>query len=102
MSLQLETVPDLLPNCTVPLPCTFPKPEPVMLTCVPAGPEFGATLVMFDGAVTVKFKVLLVTPPTVTETGPLVVPFDTTATILVPLQLLVKGTVLLKLTVLTS
>jgi hypothetical protein len=63
---------------------------------------FGDTLVMDGGAVTVKFKLLLVTPPTVTETGPLVVPLDTTATTLASLQLIATAVVPLKLTVLTS
>ena len=43
-----------MPSRTFPLPWVAPKPDPVTVTCVPAGPLVGFTLVI-AGGVTVKF-----------------------------------------------
>ena len=70
------------------------------VTAVPTGPELGLTLVMLGlVAVTVKPTPLLVCPPTVTTTFPVVAPVGTGATMLVPLQLVGVATVPLNVTV---
>lgn len=43
-SLQLVTEPGVFPSQTTPLPCTAPKPEPMIVTCVPGTPFVGVTL----------------------------------------------------------
>ena len=48
-----------------------------MITLVPIGPEVGLMLVMLGGGVTVKGTPLLMTPPTVTTTFPVVAPDGT-------------------------
>lgn len=48
--LQLCTVAGLVPSHTLPIPCTDPKPEPEIVTCVPAVPPDGDTLVMLGVA----------------------------------------------------
>jgi hypothetical protein len=50
-------------------PWKVPKPLPVIVTDVPAGPEEGLRLVMLGGR-TVKLTPLLATPPTVTTKLP--------------------------------
>src|SRR5213594_3631595 len=87
VSLQLATLPFLLPSQTLPLPWVAPKPDPAIVTCVPATPEFGDTLEITGYVITVKFKPLLATPPTVTTTLPVVAPVGTRPTIRVTLQL---------------
>lgn len=44
--LQLSTVPRVLPSQIFPLPCADPKPEPEIVTGVPAAPVDGETEVM--------------------------------------------------------
>ena len=43
-SLQLTTLPKVLPSITNPVPCADPKPEPETATCTPAAPAVGDTL----------------------------------------------------------
>ena len=86
-SLQLTTCPGAVPSQTLPLPWVAPKPDPAIVTCVPATPEFGDTLDITGYVITVKFKPLLATPPTVTTTLPVVAPVGTRPTIRVTLQL---------------
>lgn len=59
------------------MPTVGPKFVPVMITLVPIGPEVGLMLVMLGGGVTVKSTPLLMTPPTVTTTFPVVAPAGT-------------------------
>jgi hypothetical protein len=70
-------------NVTVLVPLVAPKLLPVSVTTVPTGPLVGDRLVNVGGAVTVKAKVLLARPPTVTTTLPLVAPLGTGTTMLV-------------------
>ncbi len=80
-----------------------PKFVPVIVTGVPAGPEVPERLVMLGtggGTVTVNVTPLLVWPPTVTVTFPVVAPLGTAVTILVALQLVAVAVVPLNLTVL--
>jgi hypothetical protein len=45
--VQLSTLlAGLVPSKTVLVPCSDPKPEPEIVTCVPAAPPDGETLVM--------------------------------------------------------
>ena len=44
-SLQLTTVARVVPSQAVPVPCVDPKPEPEIVTCVPAVALAGETLV---------------------------------------------------------
>lgn len=50
VSLQVTTTPGLVPSHTVAEPCSLPKPEPAIVTCVPAPPEMGDTRVITGGA----------------------------------------------------
>jgi len=81
-------------------PCVAPKFVPVIATDAPTAPEAGDRLVMFGAATTVKLTPLLLTPPTVTTTLPVVAPLGTGATIDVTLQLVGVAVVPLNLTVL--
>jgi uncharacterized membrane protein (DUF441 family) len=76
----------VLPSQTTPVPCADPKFEPATVTCVPAVPEAGDTLVMEGTAVTVKLMPLLARPPTVTTTLPVVAPVGTVMVMLVAFQ----------------
>jgi hypothetical protein len=59
-----------------------------MVKQVPTAPDVGDKLIMLGGVlVTVKREPLLVTPPTTTNTLPVVAPFGTGAAMLVALQL---------------
>src|SRR5260370_999144 len=49
-SLQLTTTPYALPSHTFPTPCVAPNPVPAIVTCVPAAPEIGVTLVIFGAS----------------------------------------------------
>ncbi len=82
VALQLVGVAVVPLKVTVLVPCVAPKLVPVIVTEVPAGPLFGLRPLML-GDVTVKGTALLVTPPTVTVTFPVVAPLGTGATILV-------------------
>src|SRR5713101_2307055 len=46
VSLQVLTIPWVLPSHTSPLPCAVPNPVPVIVTLVPGAPEAGLTLVI--------------------------------------------------------
>jgi hypothetical protein len=71
---------------TVLLLCDEPKPVPVITIEVPTGPDDGEMPVIEMGSIRVNCTPLLVTPPTVTVTGPLVAVEGTVALMLVPLQ----------------
>lgn len=76
-----------------------PKFAPVIITRLPAGPEFGLRLAMFGGgAVTVNETLLLVKPRAVvvTITLPVAAPAGTGTTMLVSLQLVGAPAVPLK------
>jgi len=83
---------------TVLLPCVPPKLVPVMVTDVPTAPNVGDRLVMLG--FTVNAAPLLVWPPTVTVTLPVVAPVGTGTAMLVLLQLVGVAVVPLKLIVL--
>jgi len=87
VSLQLTTVPYVLPSHTAPEPRADPKLEPEIVTCVPGFAVIGETLVMLGGIVTVNAAPLLGTPFTVTTTFPVLAPFGTVTVIAVSLQL---------------
>jgi len=65
---QLDGIAGTPLNVTVLLPWVAPKPEPEMVTEVPAAPDVGFRLVI--PGPTVKLKLLLGNPATVTMTGP--------------------------------
>jgi hypothetical protein len=102
VALQLVAVAFVPLKLTVLVPRVPPKLLPAIVTDVPTTPVPGLTLVMLGDAalLTVKFTPLLLTPPTVTTTFPLVAPLGTGATMLVALQLVAVAFVPLKLTVL--
>ena len=65
------------------------KPEPLMVTLVPTGPEVGVKLVTVGAAITMKLVVLVPLPPGfVTAMLPLVAPLGTVAVIRVLLTTL--------------
>lgn len=72
-------------NATALDPCVGPKLVPVMVTEEPAGPEFGFKAVIVTG-ITVKLKLLLAKPPTMTTTGPVAAPDGTSTLMLVSAQ----------------
>ena len=72
-------------KATTPGPRVAPKPEPVIVTDIPTGPELGLMLVMLGGR-TVKFEPVLATPLTVTTILPVVV-VGTVTTMVVGFQL---------------
>ena|SRR5882724_8684342 len=76
-------------NVAVLVPCEEPKFVPVIVTDVPTSPRGGVRLTRAGGggAVTVKFRPLLATPPTVTTTLPVLAPGGTATTMLVVFQL---------------
>jgi hypothetical protein len=83
------------------VPWVAPKLAPVMVTDAPTNPDVGFRLVMLGaGIVTVKLTALLLTPPTVTTTLPVVAPAGTGTTMLDALQLVGDAAVPLKVTVL--
>lgn len=73
-------------NVTLLVPCVAPKFVPVTVTAVLIAPDVGDRLVMLGGVATVKVTPLLATPPTVTTTGPVLVPLGTEATMVVAFQ----------------
>ena len=97
-SLQLMTDPGAVPSDTCPVPCTLPKPDPVMVTCVPAEALVGVTLVMV-AVFTVKETELETAPFCETRTIPEAEPVDTVAVIWVSLQLTTAPKLLPKYTV---
>jgi hypothetical protein len=80
--------------------CVEPNPAPEIVTVVPTGPLLGETPVTESGSRTVNCTPLLVTPSSVTVTGPLVAPDGTTRVTLVSLQALALATKPLNWTVL--
>src|SRR5271166_3318565 len=98
--LHAVGVPAVPLNVTVLVPCVAPKFVPVIITGVPTAPDIWLKLVMLGGTVTVKFTPLLVTPPTVTTTLPVVAPLGTGTVILVPLHAVGVPAVPLNVTVL--
>jgi hypothetical protein len=87
VSLQLVTEAATEPNTTELVPWVAPKPVPVMVTELPAGPEGGPRLEMSGPAVTMKATPLLATALTVTTTFPDVAPPGTGTAMAVLLQL---------------
>jgi hypothetical protein len=85
---------------TVLVPCVEPKFTPVIVTDVPTAPNVGDKPVMLGAATTVNATPLLAIPETVTTTFPVVAPFGTGTTILVPLQLVGVAATPLNVTVL--
>jgi len=84
---------------TVLVPCVEPKLDPEIVTEVVTGPDVGERPVMF-GPPTVKFKLLLATPLTITMSGPEVAPAGTGTTMAVALQLVGVAVVALNVTLL--
>lgn len=100
-ALQLVTVAVVPLKATVLLPWLDPKFDPLIVTAVPTGPEFGDTPVIEGGGtVTVKVAPLLAAPPTVITTEPVVAPVGTVVVMLAALQLVTVAAVPLKATVL--
>jgi hypothetical protein len=88
-------------NVTVLVPCVAPKLAPAIVTEVPTAPEVGLRVEMLGaGTVTVKATALLLWPPTVMTTPPLVAPLGTGTTIDDALQLVGVAVVPLNFTVL--
>jgi len=101
VALQLVGVAEVPLNVTVLVPCVDPKFVPVIVTDVPTAPNVGDKLAMLGVGRTVKPTPLLATPPTVTDTLPVVAADGTIATIELPLQLtMVVANVPLNVTVL--
>lgn len=100
VSLQLVTVAEMEPMLRELVPWVAPKPVPVMVTELPAGPEVGLSAETSGPTVTVKGIPLLACPPTVTTTLPVVAPAGTGTTMLVALQLEGVAAVPLKVTLL--
>src|ERR1043166_6084444 len=69
LGLQLVTAAVVPLNLTGLAPGEAPKPEPLIVTDVPTGPDAGERLVMLGAVVIVNVTPLLETPPTVTTTG---------------------------------
>jgi hypothetical protein len=99
-ALQLVGVAAVPLKLTVLLPWLAPKFEPLIVTDVPITPDAGDKLLIAGSWVTVNKEPLLLLPPTVTTTLPVVVPVGTGTTIELPLQLVGVAAVPLKLTVL--
>src|SRR2546426_28475 len=95
--LQNVGVADVPLKVTVLVPCADPKLVPVIVTCVPTGPEVGLRLVMLGGGMTVKMTPLLARPLMVTTTLPVTADVGTETEILVGLQPLGVATAAVKL-----
>jgi hypothetical protein len=100
LALQLLGVALVPLKLTVLLPWLAPKFVPLMVTDVPTTPEDGERLLIDGGWITVNAEPLLLLPPTVTTTFPVVAPAGTGTAIELALQLLGVAVVPLKLTVL--
>jgi hypothetical protein len=87
----IDVAAQLVIEAPTPLKVTVPfvvvKFVPVIVTAAPTAPEVGDKLVILGAATTVKVFLLLTTPPTVTDTLPVVAPAGTVTTIDVALQL---------------
>src|SRR6201993_5572410 len=86
LAFQLVGVARVPLNESVLAPCVAPKLAPLIVTEVPIGPKFGVRFEMLGAGVTVKSTPLLGTPPTLTNTFPVVAPAGTGAVMLVSLQ----------------
>lgn len=85
---QLEGAAVVPLKVTVLVPCVAPKFAPLIETAVPTEPDDGFKLeILGAGTVTVNATALLVWPPTVTNTFPVVAPAGTGTTMLNALQL---------------
>jgi hypothetical protein len=84
--LQLVGIATVALNVTLLVPCDVPKFAPLIVTEVPTGPDVGLKFVMLGATATVKSTPLLGTPPTFTNTFPVVAPVGTGAVMLVLLQ----------------
>jgi len=100
VALQFVGVAAVPLNVTVLVPCVAPKFVPAIVTEVPAAPEVGLRLVMLGGVETINAMALLVTPPTVTTTFPVVAPAGTGAIMDVLFQLVGVAAVPLNVTAL--
>ncbi len=98
VSLQLDGVADVPLNVTEPAPCVVPKLTPEIVTRSPTAPDVGDRLLILGA--TEKVTPLLMSPPTVTTTGPVVAPAGTPTVMLVALQLLGAAAIPLKVIVL--
>jgi len=96
VALQLDGVAGAPLNKTLLLPWVAPKLDPLIVTDVPTGPTEGLKFVMFGEGVTVKLTPLLVKPPAVTTTLPVVAPVGTLLTILVSPQFVATTGMVLK------
>jgi hypothetical protein len=101
VALQLVGVAAVPLNFTVLVPCVAPKFAPVIITDAPTNPAVGFKLVMLGPeTLTAKLTPLLITPPTVTTTLPVVAPLGTAAVMLVALQPVDVAAIPLNVTVL--
>jgi hypothetical protein len=99
VALQLVTVAGSPLKRTTPVvPWLAPKFWPEMVTAAPAAPVEGEIPLILGPAVTVKAKLLLLTPPACTTSGPVVAPAGTGTTMLPSLQLNGVAEVPLKIT----
>jgi len=88
VSLQLTTIPRVLPSQIEPVPRDAPKPEPETVTWVPDVPDVGVKLVMLGGAAIVKLVVVVcVQPPLVA----VMVRVDVPAGVEVPVAIVKTG-----------
>jgi hypothetical protein len=100
-ALQLAGAAAVPLNVTVLVPCAVPKFAPAIVTEAPTSPEAGLNVEMLGaGTVTVNPAPLLLCPPTVTTTLPVVAPAGTATTMLDALQLAGAAAVPLNVTVL--
>ena len=100
VALQLTGIAVVPLNCTVLAPCVAPKPVPLMVIANPDAAVVADRLVIVGEGSTVNGAPLLLAPPTVTTTFPVLAPAGTGVTICVALQLVGVARVPLKLTVL--
>jgi len=101
VSIQSDGVAAVPLNVTVLVPWTGPKFPPTIQTEVPTGPEFALKETMFGvGGVTLNSTPLLLCPPTVITTLPVVAPLGTSTVMLVLLQLVRAPDIPLNATVL--
>ncbi len=99
--LQLVGVAAIPLKVTVLVPCDAPKFVPAIVTGVPTGPDVRLRPCMFGaGIATVKFRLLLGWPPTVTMTFPVLAPAGTGAVMVVAVQAVGIAAAPLKVTVL--
>ena len=87
-------------NVTVLVPWVAPKFVPAIVTTVPTGPLVGDRIASVGATVTVKARLLLARPPTLTSTLPLIAPAGTGVTMLVADQVVGVAVVPLNVTVL--